>query len=337
MAQSLLNPRALEACELCPRRCGARRAAGESGVCGASDTLKVARAALHFWEEPPVSGERGSGTIFFSHCPLKCVFCQNREISTDGFGLEVPVARLTEMMLELQDQGANNINLVTATHYAHLLPRAVAEARERGLTVPIVYNTSGYERADVVRELGDIVDVWLTDYKYASSVLAQRLSAVPDYPEVASEALKAMVSAVEKRGGVLYADDDVRAETQGSGRGARRVSGQPEAGCLLRGAIVRVLVLPGEVEDACRVLDRIWDAVGDVPISVMNQYTPNAAMRAAGGELARAITSEEYEAVLDHADDLGFNTMYWQEGGTVDESFTPPFDTTGVLAPAGNA
>ncbi len=334
MAHSLLNPRALEACELCPRRCGARRAAGESGVCGASDKLKVARAALHFWEEPPISGERGSGTIFFSHCPLKCVFCQNREISTDGFGVEVPPERLAEMMLELQEQGANNINLVTATHYAHLLPQAVRKARKRGLTVPIVYNTSGYERVEAVRELGDVVDVWLTDYKYASSDLARRLSAVPDYPEVASEALKAMASAVEKRGGTLFASDAAHAEAQGSERSARRGLGQPEAGCLLRGVIVRVLVLPGEVEDARRVLDRIWDAVGDVPISVMNQYTPNAAMRAAGGELARAITAEEYEAVLDHADDLGFSTMYWQEGGTVDESFTPPFDTTGVLAPA---
>ena len=337
MAQSLLNPRALEACELCPRGCGARRAAGESSVCGASGTLKVARAALHFWEEPPISGERGSGTIFFSHCPLKCVFCQNREISTDGFGIEVQPARLAEMMLELQDQGANNINLVTATHYAHLLPQAVSKARERGLTVPIVYNTSGYERVEAVRELGDIVDVWLTDYKYASSDLARRLSAVPDYPEVASEALKAMVSAVERRGGMLFASDAAHAEAQGSGHNARRGLGQPEAGCLLRGVIVRVLVLPGEVEDACCVLDRIWDAVGDVPISVMNQYTPNAAMRASGGQLARGITEDEYEAVLDHADDLGFSTMYWQEGGTVDESFTPPFDTTGVRAPAGNA
>ncbi len=308
----LLGNRALERCELCPRRCGAARVAGARGVCGADASLKIARAALHMWEEPPISGESGSGTIFFSGCPLKCIYCQNHEISTGGFGIEVPPERLVEIMLELQEQGANNINLVTATHYAHLLPELVAQARARGMRLPIVYNTSGYERAEAVRDLGDVVDVWLADFKYADASLAKRLSHVEDYPAVAREALVNMVAQVERRGGAAWSAE----------------------GLLERGVIVRHLVLPGHADDSCRVLDTIWDAVGDVPISVMNQYTPNARMRAAGGELSRPITQDEYELVLDHADDLGFTTMYWQEGGAVDESFTPPFDTTGVLQSA---
>ena len=309
MTRSLLLPSTLSACELCPRRCRADRAAGERGVCGATDTLRLARAALHFWEEPPISGEAGSGTVFFSGCPLKCVYCQNHEISTGNFGIDVSPERLAQIMLELQDQGALNINLVTATHYAHLLPEAIATARARGLVVPIVYNTSGYERVEAVRELDDLVDIWLTDFKYADAGLGRALSHVPDYPSVAQSALIEMARQLERHGG-----------------GAARADGT-----WTRGIIVRHLVLPGHAEDSCRVLDLIWDAVGDVPISVMNQYTPNAAMRAVGGELARAVTREEYERVLDHADDLGFTQMFWQEGGAVDESFTPPFDTTGVL------
>lgn len=309
MTRSLLLPSTLSACELCPRRCRADRAAGERGVCGATDTLRLARAALHFWEEPPISGEAGSGTVFFSGCPLKCVYCQNHEISTGNFGIDVSPERLAQIMLELQDQGALNINLVTATHYAHLLPEAIAAARAQGLAIPIVYNTSGYERVEAVRELDDLVDIWLTDFKYADAGLGRALSHVPDYPSVAQSALIEMARQLERHGG-----------------GAARADGT-----WTRGIIVRHLVLPGHAEDSCRVLDLIWDAVGDVPISVMNQYTPNAAMRAAGGELARAVTREAYERVLDHADDLGFTQMFWQEGGAVDESFTPPFDTTGVL------
>lgn len=309
MTRSLLLPSTLSACELCPRRCRADRAAGERGVCGATDTLRLARAALHFWEEPPISGEEGSGTVFFSGCPLKCVYCQNHEISTGNFGIDVSPERLAQIMLELQDQGAHNINLVTATHYAHLLPEAIAAARAQGLAIPIVYNTSGYERVEAVRELDDLVDIWLTDFKYADAELGRALSHVPDYPSVAQSALIEMARQLERHGG-----------------GAARADGT-----WTRGIIVRHLVLPGHAEDSCRVLDLIWDAVGDVPISVMNQYTPNAAMRAAGGELSRAVTREEYERVLDHADDLGFTQMFWQEGGAVDESFTPPFDTTGVL------
>lgn len=308
-ASSLLNNTTPVSCELCPRYCHADRASGAAGACGAASTLKVARAALHMWEEPPVSGESGSGTIFFSGCPLKCVYCQNHEISTGNFGLEITPERLVQIMLELQDEGANNINLVTATHYAHLLPWAVGEARAQGLRIPIVYNTSGYERPEAVAELGDVVDVWLTDFKYASGELAGKLSRVPDYPAVAAAALAEMYAQTKRRGGELVDNE----------------------GLIKRGIIVRHLVLPGHTDDSLRVLDAIWNVAGDVPISVMNQYTPNAQMRAEGGELSRAVTTEEYERVLDHADDLGFTTMFWQEGGAVSESFTPAFDTTGVL------
>lgn len=309
---NLLETASLGHCELCPRRCGANRAAGAHGVCGADDSLKIARAALHYWEEPPISGERGSGTIFFSGCPLKCVYCQNHEISTGGFGIEVAPGRLVEIILELQEQGAHNINLVTATHYAHLLPDAIGEARRRGLSIPIVYNTSGYEREEAVAELADLVDVWLVDYKYADADLGRALSNVVDYPETAARALSRMCAAVAARGGELVDSD----------------------GMMQRGVIVRHLVLPGHADDSCRVLDRIWDVAGDVPISVMNQYTPNERMRASGGELSRAVMEDEYEFVLDHADDVGFTQMFWQEGGAVDESFTPAFDTTGVLRSA---
>ena len=284
---------------------------GQVGACGAGPSLTIARAALHFWEEPPISGEAGSGTIFFSGCPLKCVFCQNHEISTDVFGLEVPASRLVQIMLELQEQGANNINLVTATHWAHLLPQAITEARRAGLCIPIVYNTSGYELPEAVRELGDLVDVWLTDFKYADPALGKAFSRVSDYPAVATAALEQMALELDRRGGILVENDLVK-----------------------RGIIVRHLVLPGHADDSLRALDLIWNTVGDVPVSVMNQYTPNAQMRRLGGDLARAVTQEEYERVLDHADDLGFTHMFWQEGGAVDESFTPAFDTTGVLTPA---
>ena len=308
----LLDPQTLNACTLCPRRCRADRARGRIGACGAGSTLTIARAALHFWEEPPISGESGSGTIFFSGCPLKCVYCQNHEISTEAFGLEIPASRLVEIMLELQEQGANNINLVTATHWAHLLPAAIQEARTRGLTIPIVYNTSGYELPEAVHELGDLIDIWLTDFKYANAALGAALSRVSNYPAVALGALRQMHGEIARRVSVRYGLD----------------------GLMQQGIIVRHLVLPGHVDDSLRVLDLIWETVGDVPISVMNQYTPNALMRGAGGDLARAVTDEEYEQVLDHADDLGFTQMFWQEGGAVDESFTPAFDTTGVLRSA---
>ena len=307
-----LGPSAYDRCELCPRRCGAARPGGRPGMCGMTSTLTVARSALHFWEEPPISGEAGSGAIFFSGCPLRCVFCQNHEISSGGFGLPVTTPRLAEMMLELQAQGALNVNLVTPLHFAPHVREAVLLARGAGLEVPVVCNTSGYELPEVVRALADVVDVWLTDFKYASPALAAALSRAGDYPELAAASLAVMVDAVRAAGGRSCAPD----------------------GAMRRGVIVRHLVLPEHVDDSCAVLDRVWDIAGnDVDLSVMNQYTPNEACRRAGGALARGVTDEEYELVLCHADDLGFERIWWQEGGTVSESFVPAFDATGVEGP----
>ena len=303
---------AYDACTLCPRACEAARNAGVRGICGANAHLRVARAALHFWEEPPISGEAGSGAIFFSGCPLKCVFCQNREISAGNFGHEVTVARLAQIMLELQDQGALNINLVTPLHFAPQVREAVLEARASGLAIPTVCNTSGYEMVETVRLMSDVIDVWLTDFKYADGRLSRTLSAAPDYPEVAAAALAEMLASVRAAGGRASGDD----------------------GRMLRGIIVRHLVLPGHTDDSMAVLDRVWELAGnDVDLSVMNQYTPNDACRRRGGDLGRALGDDEYDIVLDHADDLGFERLWWQQGGTVSESFIPRFDATGVDGP----
>ena len=282
------------------------------GVCGVGATPMVARAALHFWAEPPISGEAGSGAIFFSGCSLRCVFCQNHQISQGAFGVEVTSARIAQMMLELEGQGALNINLVTPSHFAPHVKEAALLAREAGLSVPIVCNTSGYESVEAVRELSEVVDVWLTDFKYASPELAASLSRAADYPEVAAAALREMLASLRRAGGRAEAED----------------------GSMRRGIIVRHLVLPGHVDDSIAVLDRVWELCGnDVDLSVMNQYTPNDRCRELGGDLARAVSDEEYEAVLDHADELGFERMWWQQGGTVSESFVPAFDTTGVEGP----
>lgn len=308
----LCTSEAYDACELCPRRCRARRGAGTAGFCGATSTLRIARSALHFWEEPPISGERGSGAIFFTGCPLRCVFCQNHEISQQGLGREVSVSRLAQMMLELRDKGALNINLVTPLHYAPQVREAVLMAKDAGLALPIVCNTSGYERPDVVGEMSEVVDIWLTDFKYASPQLAKRLSAAADYPRVARDALVNMLDALRMAGGPSTNDD----------------------GAMQRGIIVRHLVLPNCVDDSLAVLDLVWDLCGnEVDLSVMNQYTPNEACRRAGGSLARSVTEDEYETVLDYADALGFERMWWQQGGTVSESFVPAFDATGVEGP----
>ena len=307
-----LDYAAYDSCELCPRACGAKRSSGKPGFCGATSTLYVARSALHFWEEPPISGERGSGAIFFSGCPLRCVFCQNHDISQEGFGLQVTTARLAQMMLELRDQGALNINLVTPLHYAPHVREAVLLARQAGLELPIVCNTSGYERASLVRELADVVDVWLTDFKYASPQLAADLSAAKDYPDVAQEALEAMLDNLRRAGGMKLAED----------------------GSMQRGIIVRHLVLPGHVDDSMSVLGRVWQICeNEVDLSVMNQYTPNERCRKQGGSLSRPLDDDEYETVLDYADALGFERMWWQQGGTVSESFVPAFDATGVKGP----
>lgn len=321
----LLSERAYEHCELCPRRCGVNRLAGARGVCGETATMRAARAALHLWEEPPISGtaadeelspterDAGSGTIFFSGCPLRCVYCQNHEVSQEGAGVALSVDDLARTMLALEAEGALNVNLVTALHFAPSVARAVRRAREQGLSIPIVANTSGYERAELVRALAGVVDVWLTDFKYASPELAARLSSARDYPGIADEALRTMMDVTAARGG--RTEDD--------------------AGHLTRGVVIRHLMLPGETSDTFAVLERVRAIVGDeADLSLMNQYTPNAACRAAGGALAGAVDDEDYEAALAYAYELGFPRVWWQEPGTVSESFVPAFDGTGLTTRA---
>lgn len=304
--------REYDVCTLCPRRCGVRRNDGRAGACGQTAELRVARSALHFWEEPPISGEAGSGTIFFSGCSLRCIFCQNADISHGGVGTPVSVARVAQMMLELEDQGALNINLVTPSHAAPQVIDAVERARAAGMSLPVVCNTSGYETPQTVDLLARVVDVWLTDFKYADPKLAGTLSAAPDYPDVAREALSRMLTHLRERGGEVLGED----------------------GRMLQGIIVRHLVLPGYEDDSCAVIDRVWEICGnEVDLSVMNQYTPTAAMRGRTDALAGPLSEEAYDFVLCHADELGFERLWWQEGGTVTESFIPDFDATGVEGP----
>jgi len=310
-----------EHCDLCPWCCGANRRRGERGLCGAADELVVARSALHMWEEPPISGESGSGTIFFSHCTLRCLYCQNTLIAHGQTGRVVSIERLAGMCLELQDQGALNVNMVTPTHYAPQIRAAVALARSRGLSLPIVWNTSGYETVQAIRENDGTVDVYLTDFKYASAELGKRYSHVPDYPERALTALDAMLESV----GPLRFD---------SYRGEQR---------LVRGVIVRHLMLPGCLEDSKNIVRLLHERYGsDIRMSLMNQYTPVLATAAQEGsvraakaleacpELSGRVSEDEYMELLDYADLIGIEDYFWQEGGACEESFIPSFDCTGV-------
>ncbi len=302
-------------CVLCPRACKANRAAGQAGVCGASDELRIARAALHFWEEPCLSGERGSGTVFFSYCPLRCVYCQNATIAAGEVAKTITVARLSDICLELQAAGALNINMVTPTHYAPHIAAAVADARARGLALPVVYNTSGYETVDAVLAAAGTADIWLTDFKYASADVAAAYSHAPDYPEVALAALDAMV---EQTGSAQFDE----------------VDGQPR---MLRGVIVRHLLLPGHLDDSKRVVELLWERYGErIQLSLMNQYTPIIAPDSAAArrypELMCRVPDEDYEELLDWADTVGWSEYYWQDGSAAAESFIPAFDYTGVDA-----
>lgn len=308
-------------CDLCPRLCGANRASGEVGACGAGRDIVVARAALHYWEEPPISGDAGSGTVFFAHCPLHCLYCQNTVIANDGTGRSVTVERLAEICLELQGRGALNVNFVTPTHYAPAARAAVAKARGAGLELPVVWNTGGYESVSAVRGNAGTVDVYLTDFKYADAELGRRYSHVSDYPERALEALDEMLHQV---------GEPVYDEYAGQER-------------MVRGVVVRHLLLPGHLDDSRRVVELLYERYGAaVRLSLMNQYTPVLAMAAEGGgasaaavlrrfpELAERVSNEAYEELLDFADALGVEDYFWQEGGACEESFIPAFDCSGV-------
>lgn len=295
-------------CTLCPRNCGVDRENGEKGICGQTAELKVARAALHFWEEPCISGTTGSGTVFFSGCSLHCVFCQNEAIANGTVGKVITVERLAEIFLELQTQGANNINLVTPGHFIPQIREALLLAKSRGLTLPVVYNTSSYESLEALGSLEGLVDIYLPDFKYMNSELSGKYSHAADYADVAKVAIAEMVRQTGK---------PVFDETG-------------EDGLLKKGTIVRHLTLPGCMEDSKSILKYLHETYGEqIYISIMNQFTP--LQNVAGyPELNRKITEEEYEELIDYAIDLGIEQGFVQEGETAEESFIPDFDCFGV-------
>lgn len=288
-------------CTLCPRMCGADRVNG-TGACGSGARVRIARAALHYGEEPCVSGTEGSGTVFFSGCSLKCVFCQNMEISRGGFGEDISVRRLAEIFRELEEQGANNLNLVTPTHWAEQVAEAL-KIRRPG--IPVLWNSSGYERPETVRALEGLVDVWLPDIKYADAALGRRFSGVPDYPDRAFEAVREML----------------------------RQCGNPlldERGHIRRGVLIRHLVLPLHLKNTFSVLERIGREFGtDVWVSLMFQYTPLYSHPDAP-ELERPLTARERERAERFLFESGFTNGYVQEPSSTGTGFIPAFDLTGV-------
>lgn len=346
----------MQSCTLCPRRCRVNRSKGETGICGQTAELKVARADLHMWEEPCISGTRGSGAVFFSGCSLHCVFCQNHNIAAGDAGKVITVDRLSEIFLELQEKGANNINLVTAGHFVPQVIAALDKAKAAGLRLPIVYNTGAYEEVDTLRMLEGYVDIYLPDLKYVDSCLGKRYSHAPDYFEKAKAAIEEMV---RQTGEMEFAEepeagtgnhvgstgkDNSDAENYENVSGiqssvpGRRLgiaeyqerSEQGETLIMTKGVIVRHLLLPGCTRDSGAVIAYLLETYGDrIFISIMNQYTP-LPHAAAYPELNRRVASDEYEKVLDFAIAKGIENGFFQEGGAAEESFIPEFDGKGV-------
>ena len=295
----------MDNCRLCPRECGADRSNGKTGYCGESDTLRVARIAPHFFEEPVISGTRGSGTVFFSGCSLGCVFCQNRDISRrGGSGREITERELYDAILALQESGVHNINLVTPTHFLHRLIPLLQRLKASGeLRIPVVYNTSGYERLDTLRMLDGLVDIYMPDFKYFSPALAKKYSSAPDYPAIATEALCEMLSQVGK---YRYSDS--------------------EPNILASGLIVRHLVLPSCKADSISALEHIAAILPpqDILLSLMSQYTPDFALDTPHKELHRRVTTFEYQKVVERAEALGFEGFI-QSKEAASARFTPDF------------
>lgn len=295
----------LSDCTLCPRKCHADRLGGQRGYCGMDGTLRAARAALHMWEEPCISGDKGSGTVFFSGCGLRCRYCQNREIAIGDSGREIGAERLGEIFLELEQKGAANINLVTGAHYVPQIISALERARMQGLTLPVVYNSSGYEEVSTLRLLDGLVDVYLPDFKYMEEELAKKFSSAGDYPRTAMKAIEEMVN---QTGECSF----------------------NEQGYIERGTIVRHLILPGHTKNSLKVLKYLHSTYGDkIYVSIMSQFTPvHGDDRYA--ELNRTLTGREYDKVLSAALDMGIEKGFFQEGDTARESFIPAFDYEGL-------
>lgn len=295
----------LESCNMCPRNCGVNRLKDKVGYCGAGKNIRVARAALHYWEEPCISGSIGSGTVFFSFCTLKCAFCQNYNISQCSFGKEITIDRLSEIFLELQGKGALNINLVTPTHYVPQIIEALKIAKEKGLKLPIIYNSSGYEKVETIKLLKGYIDVYLPDIKYFDTKYSMKYSKAKDYFLYAKEAIDEMVNQV----GEVKFDKN---------------------GIIKKGVIIRHLMLPGLLFDSKKIIDYIHSTYGNkVYISIMNQYTPLEHVKVYP-ELNKSLNQKHYEALIDYAVSIEVENGFIQEEGTDKESFIPLFNFEGV-------
>jgi len=302
---SLIIKNILKDCVLCPRECHVDRTGGNRGYCKTSGELVVARAALHMWEEPCISGKEGSGTVFFSGCAMGCVYCQNRNISKGLAGKIIKIERLAEIFLELQEKGANNINLVTPGHYVPHIIEALNISRKKGLIIPIVYNCSGYEKVETLKLIEGYIDIYLPDLKYMSDEPAIKYSNCKNYFTVAAAAIEEMVRQVKE-------------------------TSFDERGIMQKGVIVRHLTLPGYLEDSKRIIKYLYETYGDrIFISIMNQYTP-IVKNTVYPELNRKITEEEYEELVDFAIEIGLENGFIQEGETASESFIPEFNGEGV-------
>ena len=297
----------LSDCTLCPRECHVNRNAGEIGYCGQTAALTAARAALHFWEEPCLSGTNGSGAVFFSGCNLRCVYCQNHAIAGGFCGREITLSRLCDIFLELQEKGAHNLNLVTPTHFVPQIIAALKAAKKQGLSIPVVYNTSAYEKTATLKKLEGLVDIYLPDLKYRDCLLSKRYSHAPDYFEAAAPAIAEMVRQV----GEPVFEDGVNT-------------------LMKKGVIVRHLLLPVCEKDTRRILRFLHQTYkNDIYVSIMNQYTPLAQVKSIP-ELDRKISPLEYEKIIDYAISIGIENGFIQEGETASESFIPAFDCEGI-------
>lgn len=295
----------LKKCELCPRRCGVDRTAGQRGFCGTGENVKIALVSLHQWEEPCLTGKNGAGTVFFSDCTMKCAFCQNYDVSHGGFGLEVTSERLTEIFLEQQARGAASLDLVTPTHYVPQIIAALDAAKARGFSLPVVFNCGGYENVETIEALRGYVDVFLPDLKYYDDGLARKYSNAPDYFAHATAAIEKMFDLT----GLFELKD----------------------GQMTKGMIVRHLVLPGQYRDSLKILDWLHERFGnDVYVSLMNQFTPMPQCTVRFPELRRRLTTMEYQKVLAHAEKLGMENCFVQSAGTAMEKFIPRFDGSNV-------
>ena len=287
-------------CRLCPRNCAAARKCGQKGFCGAGGKIAIGRYGLHQWEEPCLSGTHGSGTVFFSYCTLRCIYCQNYTISTKNHGRIISTDELSDIFLQLQKQGAHNINLVTPTHYADKIISAIDKARRAGLRLPIVYNTSGYESIETLKMLEGYIDIYLPDFKYWRGEYAKKYSAAADYPQIAKEAVAEMVRQIPK---ARYSSD----------------------GIMQKGVIVRHMLLPGLLYDAKKIVDYLYSNYkDDIVISLMSQYTPMPQTKDMP-PLNRRCGDAEYEALCSYAARIGITNAYIQEGSAASESFIPDF------------